>query len=467
MPRSRATAATASSWWNSSPYRSPLGSWCPASVRASVPVRTGSKPASLMSRSAAGPPVVVGGVEDHHPVRPAAPGRGGLEARRQGVERLDPDRLGSLGGVDRGGGGFSEVEHPEPAAGPAELVGGVDDELAGQGARAADLLDGGVHHRPRHRDDHHLGLRRGRGRVAGGGADLSRQSGELVLVPGEADGHVVPGGGVQPGQRPDLDFTPVGVVTRLSRLRGYLDAELAGVFARYGLTSADFLVIVSLRRGGPPYRMPQARLMDALGLTSGTVSVRLDRLEKSGIVTRDPDPASARGSLVQLTGKGLELFDRVAPGAPGQRGPAAVRAVIRPNARSWPPARRLLSSFESGTTGVAACWGSAGARPASARPPAGGRAVRPRRAAGRRGGAGQPGHTAGIERGDLLISLDGAEVGQQHRPGPAAGEPARRRTVRAGLLRGNEDLTVRLTLPDPPDGSEPRISRMVVRRALA
>ena len=114
-------------------------------------------------------------------------------------------------------------------------------------------------------------------------------------------------------QRPDLDFTPVGVVTRLSRVRTYLDAELAGVFASFGLTSADFLVIVSLRRAGKPYRMPQARLMDALGLTSGTVSVRLDRLEKNGIVTREPDPASARGSLVQLTVSGLELFDRVAP----------------------------------------------------------------------------------------------------------------------------------------------------------
>ena len=59
--------------------------------------------------------------------------------------------------------------------------------------------------------------------------------------------------------------------------------------------------------------MPQARLMDALGLTSGTVSVRLERLEKSGIVTREPDPASARSSLVQLTQKGVELFDRAAP----------------------------------------------------------------------------------------------------------------------------------------------------------
>ena len=37
-------------------------------------------------------------------------------------------------------------------------------------------------------------------RVAGGGPDLGRQGRELVLIPGEADGDVVPGGGVQPGQ---------------------------------------------------------------------------------------------------------------------------------------------------------------------------------------------------------------------------------------------------------------------------
>jgi predicted dinucleotide-binding enzyme len=35
--------------------------------------------------------------------------------------------------------------------------------------------------------------------------------------------------------------------------------------------------------------------------------------EHSGIVSREPDPASARSSLVRLTGKGLRLFDEVAP----------------------------------------------------------------------------------------------------------------------------------------------------------
>ena len=213
------------------------------------------------------------------------------------------------------------------------------------------------------------------------------------------------------GQRPDLDFTPVGVVTRLTRLRGYLDAELAGVFARFGLTSADFLVIVSLRRGGPPYRMPQARLMDALGLTSGTVSVRLDRLEKSGIVTREPDPASARGSLVQLTGEGLELFDRVAPVHLANED--RLLSALSPAEREVLAGllRRLLSSFESGSTDVAASLGLVlePARLARARRQAVGLSDR----AGLLVASvapGSPAHEAGIERGDLLTSLDGVEV---------------------------------------------------------
>jgi DNA-binding MarR family transcriptional regulator len=255
------------------------------------------------------------------------------------------------------------------------------------------------------------------------------------------------------GQRPDLDFTPVGVVTRLSRLRGYLDAELAGVFARYGLTSADFLVIVSLRRGGPPYRMPQARLMDALGLTSGTVSVRLDRLEKSGIVTREPDPASARGSLVQLTGKGLELFDRVAPVHLANED--RLLSALSPAEREVLAGllRRLLSSFESGSTGVAASLGLTleQARLARARRQAVGLSDR----AGLLVAAVAPdsaGCAAGIERGDLLISLDGVEVVSSTGLALLLENLLGQETVRAVLLRGDEELTVRVTMPPAAGG---------------
>jgi DNA-binding MarR family transcriptional regulator len=114
-------------------------------------------------------------------------------------------------------------------------------------------------------------------------------------------------------ERPDLPVAPVEVLTRLSRVRTRIDDELAAVFARYDLSAADFTVIAALRRAGAPYTLPQSVLMARLELTSGTVSVRLGRLEGKGVVTRAPSTDDARGVLVTLTAKGVQLFDRVAP----------------------------------------------------------------------------------------------------------------------------------------------------------
>jgi len=114
-------------------------------------------------------------------------------------------------------------------------------------------------------------------------------------------------------ERPDLPVAPVEVLTRLSRVRTRVDEELATVFARYDLSAADFTVIAALRRVGTPYTLPQNVLVDRLRLTSGTVSVRLGRLEDKGVVTRAPSADDGRGVLVTLTEKGARLFDQVAP----------------------------------------------------------------------------------------------------------------------------------------------------------
>jgi DNA-binding MarR family transcriptional regulator len=112
---------------------------------------------------------------------------------------------------------------------------------------------------------------------------------------------------------PDLPVAPIEVVTRVGRLRARFDDELAGLFARFDLSAADFAVIAALRRAGSPYRLPQSVLMTRLGLTSGTISVRLTRLVAKDVVERSPSPDDARGTLITLTGKGLRLFDDVAP----------------------------------------------------------------------------------------------------------------------------------------------------------
>jgi DNA-binding MarR family transcriptional regulator len=114
-------------------------------------------------------------------------------------------------------------------------------------------------------------------------------------------------------ERPDLDTSPVAVIGRLGRLGTFLDAGLERVFRHYGLSRADFDVLAVLRRQGAPYSLPQKVVMRSVLRTSGTLSVRIDRLERKGLVRREPDPADRRGVTVELTERGRELIDIVAP----------------------------------------------------------------------------------------------------------------------------------------------------------
>ena len=251
-------------------------------------------------------------------------------------------------------------------------------------------------------------------------------------------------------ERPDLDFTPVGVITRLARVRTYLDAELRAVFARFGLTAADFAVIITLRRSGPPYAMPQARLMDALGLTSGTVSVRLDRLEHSQVVSREPDPASARSSLVRLTDKGLRLFDDIAPVhlANEDRLLSALSPAERQDLADL--LRRLLAGFEAATTDVAAGLGLT-LEPAHL-------ARNRRQAVGLSDTpgllvtgvtAGSAADGAGIERGDLITAIDGAPTISGVRLAMLLDDLTGQPVVTVTLLRGNDQLTTEIPVSPP------------------
>ena len=114
-------------------------------------------------------------------------------------------------------------------------------------------------------------------------------------------------------ERPDLDTTGVAVVYRLTRIAAVWNAEIDRVFAAHGITSTDFAVLANLRRAGEPFQLNQRHLMAALRLTSGTMSLRIDKMVERGLVTRTADPADARATVVTLTAAGAALFDRVAP----------------------------------------------------------------------------------------------------------------------------------------------------------
>jgi DNA-binding MarR family transcriptional regulator len=110
-------------------------------------------------------------------------------------------------------------------------------------------------------------------------------------------------------QRPDLDVTPLQVLSRIWRLARHLDRARAEAFAVHGLEPWGFDVLSSLRRQGPPYRLSPGNLLRATMVTSGTMTNRIDRLEESGLVRRGPDPQDKRGVLVTLAEDGLARVD--------------------------------------------------------------------------------------------------------------------------------------------------------------
>ncbi len=105
----------------------------------------------------------------------------------------------------------------------------------------------------------------------------------------------------------------MAVVARLGRARAHIDAALEAVFAEHGLSAPGFAVLVTLARLDRPAGVPQRTLMDELGLTSGTISVRMDRLEEQGLVERRTGAGDRRNSLIVLTEKGRALFERIVP----------------------------------------------------------------------------------------------------------------------------------------------------------
>ena len=112
-------------------------------------------------------------------------------------------------------------------------------------------------------------------------------------------------------ERPDLDVSSVGVVSRVARLSARFAQALEANFASHGLTKASFEALAALRRSGEPYRLPQTALMRELSLTPGTVSVRIGRLVEDGLAVRRDDPGDRRGVIIELTPAGGAAFDSV------------------------------------------------------------------------------------------------------------------------------------------------------------
>lgn len=111
-------------------------------------------------------------------------------------------------------------------------------------------------------------------------------------------------------ERPDLDLTSMAVTVRVARLAAFLDRGLGDHFADFGLATWEFEVLAALRRIGFPFVLTVGRLQGATMISSGTLTHRLDRLAKRGLVARSRT-LSGRGPTVTLTAEGRALVDEV------------------------------------------------------------------------------------------------------------------------------------------------------------
>lgn len=106
---------------------------------------------------------------------------------------------------------------------------------------------------------------------------------------------------------PQLDSGSLEITGRLMLCASYYERAVGAVLRPFGLSIADFDVLNTLRRvssqhGSKPSDMARSSL-----ITTGAMTSRLDRLERTGLIRRAPDRADRRGVLVHLTPKGSKI----------------------------------------------------------------------------------------------------------------------------------------------------------------
>jgi DNA-binding MarR family transcriptional regulator len=237
---------------------------------------------------------------------------------------------------------------------------------------------------------------------------------------------------------------PTTLVDDAIRAAAHLEPELEEALNEHGLTRPSYLVLLALL-DAEGQSLTQRELMASVKRTSGTLSVRLARLERAGYVDRERDPDDRRGAVVTLTDRGRERVEAARPAYDETAARLAGGLSDDDRAQFAAHLRRWLGFFEPDDR-VAPRLGVAVAPAAVAQ--------RMRRAVGlpdrhgvlvlkvKRGSAADG---AGLARGDLVVGAAGVEVhtiGDLHRALAHADG-----TLKLDLVRGVEEHAIEVALP--------------------
>ncbi len=114
-------------------------------------------------------------------------------------------------------------------------------------------------------------------------------------------------------ERPDLadGLEAMSIFGRLGRAQMLAGPAIEAVYEKHGLVVGDFVVLAALRRNGAPFVLTPTELARGLMLSPAGMTNRIDRLERGGLVERQPRPDDRRSMPVALTATGRKIVDAV------------------------------------------------------------------------------------------------------------------------------------------------------------
>ncbi|MER8070196.1 MarR family transcriptional regulator [Streptomyces sp. NPDC094034] len=100
----------------------------------------------------------------------------------------------------------------------------------------------------------------------------------------------------------------MAAITSIMRAQQILLAGVDAVVKPYGLTFARYeaLVLLTFSKAG---ELPMSKIGERLMVHPTSVTNTVDRLVKSGLVDKRPNPNDGRGTLASITDKGREVVE--------------------------------------------------------------------------------------------------------------------------------------------------------------
>lgn len=107
---------------------------------------------------------------------------------------------------------------------------------------------------------------------------------------------------------PEIDPLTEGVVERVHLIARALDLACAEIASPHGINTRDYDILARLYWTGEPHRLTPTQLANGTGAPTTSITSRLDRLERLGLLRRVPAERDRRSLLAELTSEGISLF---------------------------------------------------------------------------------------------------------------------------------------------------------------